>query len=149
MATLTSPLSPTAPSADRPSTRRRNRYTDNVYLQDGLIVIGILSALVFLIVAVSMDAASYVDDMTVLLPVTAGAIILGLLMSFSRFDAFFALSQPLYRAGLDPLPDDPAGKRISDYQHLGARCFTAAGKVLCCLGVVDGLDHRCRDRAGQ
>ena len=96
MATLTSPLSPTAPSAERPTTHRRLRYKDNVYLQDGNVVIGILSALVFLIVAVSLDAAGYVDDLTVLLPVTMGAIILGLLMSFSRFDAFFALSLSLF-----------------------------------------------------
>ncbi len=59
-------------------------------------VIGILSALLYLLVAISLDAAGYVESMTLLTPVTAGALVLGLLMSFSRFDALFALSHSLF-----------------------------------------------------
>ena len=97
MATLTSSVSTAVPRAAQSAPhRRRHRYADNVYLQDGFVVIGILSALLFLIVAVSLDAAAYVDNMTVLLPVTLGAFTLGILMSFSRFDALFALSHSLF-----------------------------------------------------
>ncbi len=62
-------------------------------------ITAILSLLLFMTVAVSLDAANYVDDMTILVPVTLGAFALGLLMSFSRFDGFFAFSHSLF-AGL-------------------------------------------------
>lgn len=72
------------------------RYRDNVYYQDGLFVIGLLATLLYLLVAISLDAAGYVEGMSLLFPVTFGAVLLGVLMSFSHFDGFFALSHSLF-----------------------------------------------------
>ncbi len=57
---------------------------------------GILAALLYLLVAVALDAAGYVESMALLVPVTLGALALGFLMAFSRFDGFFALSHSLF-----------------------------------------------------
>ena len=93
----TSPtVASSAATSSRPTPQRRFRYTDNVYFQDGHLITGILALLLFLLVAVSMDAAGYVDRMTILVPVTLGAFALGTLMAFSRFDGFFALSHSLF-----------------------------------------------------
>ena len=83
MATLT---------ATQPSIRRsaRARYLENVYFQDGIVLTAVLTALLYLILATSLDAAGYVENMTLLVPVTMGSLALGFLMSFSRFDGFFA-----------------------------------------------------------
>ena len=98
MATIaTTPPSTAVPSGTPTSTRRRRfHYSDNVYFLDGHVVIGILLLLLYLIVAVSLDAAGYVGNMTLLVWTTLGAFVLGLLMSFSRFDGFFALSHSLF-----------------------------------------------------
>lgn len=98
MATIaTTPPTTSAPSsAPTPSRRRRFHYADNVYFIDGHIIIGVLLLLLYLIVAVSLDAAGYVENMTLLVWTTVGAFGLGLLMSFSRFDGFFALSHALF-----------------------------------------------------
>jgi transglutaminase-like putative cysteine protease len=73
------------------------RYLDNVYFQDGLLVTAILGGLLFVILAISMDAAGHVSTgMSVVVPVTIGAVILATLMSFSRFDNFFALSHAFF-----------------------------------------------------
>lgn len=77
-------------------TRPRASYRDNVYFQDGLVLTAILTALLYLILATSLDAAGYVRNMTLLVPVTMGALSLGFLMSFSRFDGFFALSHSMF-----------------------------------------------------
>src|SRR5690606_40863106 len=74
----------------------RASYRDNVYFQDGLVLTAILTALLYLILATSLDAAGYVRNMTLLVPVTMGALSLGFLMSFSRFDGFFALSHSMF-----------------------------------------------------
>ena len=69
-------------SAD--ATRRatpRARYAENIYFQDGNAVTAILVALLYLLLAMSLDAAGYVRDLAVLLPVTLGAFVLGFLMS--------------------------------------------------------------------
>ncbi len=77
--------------------RPRFRYTNNVYFQDGLAATTLLSAFLFLVLAASMDAAGHVPaGMGIVLPVTLGAVVLGALMSFSRFDSFFALSHALF-----------------------------------------------------
>jgi len=98
MSTITEPLSnaPAGSVSNRYASRRRHQYRDNVYFKDGFLVTGILSLLLFMILAVSLDAANYVDDMTILVPVTLGAFALGILMSFSRFDGFFAFSSSLF-----------------------------------------------------
>ncbi len=95
MATLTSRQVATQHTHRRPALHT-NRYRDNVYYQDGHIVTAILASLLYLLVAVSLDAAGYTDQMSILVPVTAGALVLGLLMSFSRFDGFFAMSHSLF-----------------------------------------------------
>jgi transglutaminase-like putative cysteine protease len=83
----------TAPAAPRP----RFKYLNNVYFQDGLLLTTLLSALLYLVLAVSMDAAGHVESgMGLVVPVTFGAIVLGTLMSYSRFDSFFALSHALF-----------------------------------------------------
>src|SRR5690606_19239124 len=53
-------------------------------------------SLLYLILATSMDAAGYVESMALLVPVTLGALGLGFLMAFSRFDGFFALSHSMF-----------------------------------------------------
>ncbi|MCB0061279.1 MAG: DUF3488 domain-containing protein [Caldilineaceae bacterium] len=72
------------------------RYTHNIYFEDGLLLTGILSALLFLTVAASLDAAGYVDSMGLLIPVTLGALAMSLLMAYSRFDSFFAFSHGMF-----------------------------------------------------
>ncbi|MEM7538285.1 MAG: transglutaminaseTgpA domain-containing protein [Chloroflexota bacterium] len=74
----------------------RFRYTNNVYFQDGQALTIILTALCYLTVAVSLDAAGYVKTLTLLMPVTLGSILVGTLMSFSRFDGFFALTHSMF-----------------------------------------------------
>ena len=74
----------------------RERYLQNVYFQDGVVLTAVLTALLYLILATSLDAAGYVDNMALLVPVTMGALVLGFLMSFSRFDGFFALSHSMF-----------------------------------------------------
>ncbi len=73
-----------------------NRYIDNIYFQDGMLLTGILAALLYLILSVALDAAGHVPNMSLLLPVTLGAIAMGVLMSYSRFDGFFALSHSMF-----------------------------------------------------
>lgn len=75
---------------------RVHNYAQNVYFQDGLLLTGILAGLLYLIVAISLDAAGYVQSMALLIPITLGALALGTLMAFSRFDGFFALSHSLF-----------------------------------------------------
>jgi transglutaminase-like putative cysteine protease len=72
------------------------RYRDNVYFQDGALLTGILATLLYLTVAVSLDAAGHVQSMGLLIPVTLGATVLGILMAYSRFDGFFALSHSMF-----------------------------------------------------
>jgi transglutaminase-like putative cysteine protease len=72
------------------------RYRDNVYFQDGALLTGILTTLLYLTVAASLDAAGHVPNMALLIPVTLGATLLGILMSYSRFDGFFALSHSMF-----------------------------------------------------
>ncbi len=56
----------------------------------------LLAALLYLILAAALDAAGHVGSLAVVIPVTAGAFVLGVLMSFSRFDGFFALSHSMF-----------------------------------------------------
>ena len=69
---------------------------ENVYFQDGRALTGVLAALLYLVLATSLDAAGYVQSMALLIPVTLGALALAFLMSFSRFDGFFALSHSMF-----------------------------------------------------
>src|SRR5687768_12971827 len=89
MATLTSTQPPAIRSA-------RARYLENIYFQDGVVLTAVLTALLYLILATSLDAAGYVENISLLVPVTLGALTLGFLMSFSRFDGFFALSHSMF-----------------------------------------------------
>lgn len=57
---------------------------------------GLLAGLLYLILAAALDAAGHVGSLAVVIPVTAGAFLLGLLMSYSRFDGFFALSHSMF-----------------------------------------------------
>ena len=72
------------------------RYAENIYFQDGKAVTAILVGLLYLLLAVSLDAAGYVESLAVLFPVTLGAFVLGVFMSASRFDGFFALSHSMF-----------------------------------------------------
>jgi transglutaminase-like putative cysteine protease len=86
------------PSAAAPARRPHTfRYLNNVYFRDGIWATGLLAALLYLVLAVSLDSAGHVPSgMGIVVPVTLGAIVLGALMSFSRFDSFFALSHALF-----------------------------------------------------
>ena len=72
------------------------RYVDNTYFQDGRLFTGVLASLLYLLVATSLDAAGYVSSLVLLVPVTLGALAVAFLMSFSRFDGFFALSHSMF-----------------------------------------------------
>lgn len=75
---------------------RAYSYASNVYFEDGKLLTGILTCLLYLILGVSLDAAGYVQSMSLLIPVTLGAFALGTMMAFSRFDGFFALSHSMF-----------------------------------------------------
>jgi len=75
---------------------RRFQYRESVYFQDGYWLTAILTGLLYLILAAALDAAGHVGSLAVVIPVTAGAYLLGLMMSFSRFDGFFALSHSMF-----------------------------------------------------
>ncbi len=66
-----------------------------VYFQEGRAVIAVLVGFLYLLLAFSLDAAGWVENMTLLIPVTLMAVVLGTLMAFSRFDGFFMLSHSL------------------------------------------------------
>ncbi len=90
-------LAGTPPAAQPEVTSQSFRYRSNVYFQDGVAVITVLSALLFLVLGVSMDAAGHVPQgLGIIVPVVMGAIALGILIAFSRFDNFFALSYALF-----------------------------------------------------
>lgn len=86
----------TQPASPPPAAARRFHYRESVYFQDGHWLNAILTALLYLILAAALDAAGHVQSLAVVIPVTAGAYLLGLLMSFSRFDGFFALSHSMF-----------------------------------------------------
>ncbi len=71
-------------------------YLDSVYFQDGQWLTGVLAGILYLILAAALDAAGHVSNLGLVVPVTAGAYLLGVLMSFSRFDGFFALSHSMF-----------------------------------------------------
>jgi transglutaminase-like putative cysteine protease len=66
--------------------------TEQVFFQEGRLVTGILLAFLFFILALSLDAAGWVEDMSLLMPITIGGVVIGMLMAFSRFDGFFMLT---------------------------------------------------------
>lgn len=75
----------------------RQQYISNVYFQDGLKVTITLCVLLYLVLATSLDAAGHVrEGLSILLPVTLGSLLLSTLMSFSRFDSFFAFSHSMF-----------------------------------------------------
>ncbi|MFN2203635.1 MAG: DUF3488 and DUF4129 domain-containing transglutaminase family protein [Caldilineaceae bacterium] len=74
----------------------RALYRDNFYFRDGTALTAILVALIYLVLAISLDAAGYVRNLSVLVPVTLGSFGLGFLMSMSRFDGFFALLHSMF-----------------------------------------------------
>ena len=89
MTTITSsPNSVNAPPAAR--------FTGNFYFADGTLLTCILAGLLYLILATSLDAAGHVPSMALLIPVTLGALGMGIMMSYSRFDGFFALSHGMF-----------------------------------------------------
>ncbi|MEX1021286.1 MAG: transglutaminase domain-containing protein [Litorilinea sp.] len=99
MATISPTYSPDATTQNGSPfdpERARDRYADNIYFQDGAVFTGILTALLYLILATSLDAAGYVQNMTLLVPVVFGALSLAFFMAYSRFDGFFALSHSLF-----------------------------------------------------
>lgn len=88
---MTQTTQPTPPTA-----ARRFHYRESVYFQDGHWLNAILTALLYLILAAALDAAGHVQSLAVVIPIAAGAYLLALLMSFSRFDGFFALSHSMF-----------------------------------------------------
>ena len=84
------------PANQARTSLRPFRYADSVYFQDGQWLMGLLAAALYLILAASLDAAGHVNNLAIVVPVTAGAFLLGILMSYSRFDGFFALSHSMF-----------------------------------------------------
>ena len=80
----------------QPSLFRPFRYKDSIYFQDGQWLTILLAAALYLILAASLDAAGHVDSLSIVIPITSGAFVLGVLMSYSRFDGFFALSHSMF-----------------------------------------------------
>lgn len=73
------------------------QYLANVYFQDGLRLTVVLCALLYLVLATSLDAAGHVrEGLGILLPVTLGSLFLSTMMAFSRFDSFFAFSHSMF-----------------------------------------------------
>ncbi|RLT44656.1 MAG: hypothetical protein DWI57_02865, partial [Chloroflexi bacterium] len=66
-----------------------------VFFQEGRVVTFLLLGLLYLLLALSLDAAGWVKSMGLLVPVVLGALTLGTLMAYSRFDGFFMLSHSL------------------------------------------------------
>jgi len=84
-------------AANKPAAPLRPfRYMDSVYFQDGQWLSGVLAAALYLILAAALDAAGHVENLSIVVPVTFGAFLLAVLMSFSRFDGFFALSHSMF-----------------------------------------------------
>ncbi len=75
---------------------RSFHYLDSVYFQDGQWLTGVLAGILYLLLAIALDAAGHVSNLAIVVPVTVGAYLLGVLMSFSRFDGFFALSHSMF-----------------------------------------------------
>ncbi len=71
-------------------------YNNKFYFQDGVVFSSILVGLLYLLVAASLDSAGYIGSMGLLYPVTLGAIVVSLLMAYSRFDSFFAFSHGMF-----------------------------------------------------
>ncbi|MGB5049766.1 MAG: transglutaminaseTgpA domain-containing protein [Caldilineaceae bacterium] len=65
------------------------------FFQEGRTLIFILFGVLNLLLALSLDAAGWVADMNLLVPVVFGALVMGTLMAYSRFDGFFMLSHSL------------------------------------------------------
>jgi transglutaminase-like putative cysteine protease len=75
-------------------TEEENVYA-LAYFQEGRAVTVILLGLLYLLLTFSLDAAGWVENMGMLVPVALGAVTVGTLMAFSRFDGFFMLSHSL------------------------------------------------------
>ncbi len=131
-------LQQAAPAAPRPAAPPF-RYLQNVYFQDGLFLTGVLAGLAFLVLGASLEAAGHVSQgMGTVVPVTLGAVVLGALMSFSRFDSFFALSHALF-TGLAcilylmtrlPTPDEIAPFLDKGVPELQARTYFVLLRLL-------------------
>lgn len=124
------------------------RYSHNLYFRDGIVATALLAGLLYLVLAVSLDAAEHVSSgLSVVVPVTLGAVLLGTLMAFSRFDSFFALSHALF-AGLAlilffmarlPTPDEIEPILARGAGELQARTYFV---LLRLLGWVDAAFNR-------
>ncbi|MCL4834236.1 MAG: transglutaminase-like domain-containing protein [Caldilineaceae bacterium] len=68
---------------------------DPVFFREGRSVTFLLLGLLYFLLAISLDSAGWVADMGLLVPVVLGALVLGTLMAYSRFDGFFMLSHSL------------------------------------------------------
>lgn len=86
--TNTNSSSPSLPAAEE------TRYS-LAHFQEGRTGIILLLGMIYLLLAFSLDAAGWVANMGILIPVVLGALAMGVLMSFSRFDGFFMLSHSL------------------------------------------------------
>ncbi len=139
-----------APAAAQPAPRPAPsfHYTHNIYFRDGVVATALLAGLLYLVLAVSLDAAGHVPSgLGVVVPVTLGAVLLGTLMAFSRFDSFFALSHALF-AGLAlilffmarlPTPDEIEPILARGAGELQARTYFV---LLRLLGWVDAALNR-------
>jgi len=77
------------------SHEERRTVSAPVFFQEGRRLTFILFGLLYLILAISLDAAGWVSDMGLLTPVVLVALVLGALMAHSRFDGFFMFSHSL------------------------------------------------------
>jgi transglutaminase-like putative cysteine protease len=91
------PLSsnPSNPTPPAPPVAEEEPVYSLAYFQEGRAVTVILLGLLYLVLAFSLDAAGWTQKMGILIPVVLGAVTLGALMAFSRFDGFFMLSHSL------------------------------------------------------
>jgi transglutaminase-like putative cysteine protease len=72
-----------------------SRAFGNFYFRDGVLLTGLLVTLIYLTAAIALDAAGYVENMVLLIPVTLGAALLGMFIAYSRFDGWFAFSHSI------------------------------------------------------
>lgn len=126
-------------SGDAAPGRQRSHYQDTLYYQDGFWLTAVLVAALYFILAAALDAAGHTKNLSIVTPVTAGAFALGLLMSLSRFDGFFALSHSMFvglawilfsMAQIVPMDEVSSFLNSSNISELQARVYFVLLRLL-------------------
>lgn len=88
-----------ASSQSYASAKRPVPAAQAIYFQDGALLTGLLTAALYLILAVTLAVSHHTASLPLFMLVAVSAWFLGLLMAYSRFDGYFAFSYSIL-AGL-------------------------------------------------